>query len=92
MSGMTEPLLHRTQVDACPEASRRERRSELVQPEILGVQFRALRDRFQIVRKFIFTSQPVVRKTKAHLLSDFAFQAFSLVTNFAGTGSLSTPQ
>src|SRR5437762_12186402 len=41
---------------------------------------------FRSSRKFIFTLQPEVGKTKLHVLSDFAFRAFRLVTNFAGIG------
>src|SRR5690348_15431709 len=41
---------------------------------------------FRSSRKFIFTLQPEVGKTKVHLLSDFTFSAFKLATNFAGIG------
>src|SRR6266571_314412 len=37
-------------------------------------------------RKFIFTLQPEVGKTKLQVLSDFAFSAFRLIANFAGIG------
>src|ERR1035438_332765 len=41
---------------------------------------------FRSSRKFIFALHPEVGKTKLHVLSDFAFSALRLVTNFAGIG------
>src|SRR5579864_7459682 len=37
-------------------------------------------------KKFNLGLQPAVGKTKLHVLSDFAFHAFRLVTSFAGIG------
>src|ERR1035438_498837 len=48
---MTEPLLHRAKINARPETPSCKRRPELVQPEVFGVQFRALGDCLQIVEE-----------------------------------------
>src|SRR5215469_10544598 len=48
---MAEPLLHRTQVHARPQASCCERRAELVQPEVLLIELCPLRTRFQAIQK-----------------------------------------
>jgi hypothetical protein len=38
---VSQSLLHRPQIDACPEAASREGRPELVQPEVVLVELRA---------------------------------------------------
>src|SRR3954471_24072623 len=48
---MAQPLLHGAQVDAGPEAPSGERCSELVQPEVFRVQFRALGNGLQIIEE-----------------------------------------
>jgi hypothetical protein len=49
--GVAEPLLNRAQIDASPERPPCKSRSELVQPEVLFVELRALSNRFQTVEK-----------------------------------------
>ena len=83
---MTEPLLHRAQVDTGPEATSRERRSELVQPEASEFSSARSATAFRSSRKFIFTLQPEVGKTKLQVLSDFAFRAFRLVDQLCRIG------
>jgi hypothetical protein len=49
--GVTEPLLHGAQIDASPKAPGCERGAELVQPEVLRVELRALGNGLEIVEK-----------------------------------------
>src|SRR5579871_3331658 len=49
--GVTEPLLHGAQIHTGPQTPRRERGTELVQPEIAVVEFRPLRARLQAIEK-----------------------------------------
>src|SRR5208337_1449200 len=49
--GVTKPLLNCAQVDTSPQRPRGERRSELVQPEVLFIQLRTLCHSFQTVEK-----------------------------------------
>ena len=48
---MAEPLLNGTEIDTCPQTTRRERRSEFVEPEVLWIELRAFRHGFQAVEE-----------------------------------------
>src|SRR5215469_14520639 len=48
---MAEPLLHRAQIHARPQASCCERRPELMQPQVLFIELCPLRTRFQAIQK-----------------------------------------
>src|SRR5258708_10757621 len=48
---VTQPLLHRAQINASPQAPRGECRTELVQPEVLIVEVCTLCNRFQAIEK-----------------------------------------
>lgn len=48
---MSEPQLDGTQIHAGPQASRGKGRAELVKPEVLFVEFRAVSNGFQLVQE-----------------------------------------
>ena len=48
---MTEPLLHRPQINPSPKAPRRERGPELVEPEVVLIELRPFCTRLQAVEK-----------------------------------------
>ena len=54
---MPEPLLHRAQIDACPQASRRKCYTELVQPEVVLVEFCTFRTFLQVVEPWVARSR-----------------------------------
>lgn len=55
---MPHPLLYRSQIHTTPQRPRCERCSELVQPKVVGVQLRALRDRLADIEKVQFGLAP----------------------------------
>src|ERR1700681_1239421 len=48
---MAQPLLHRAQIDTCPEAPSSESCTELVKPEVVFVELRTLCNTFQAVQE-----------------------------------------
>src|SRR5580692_4041030 len=49
--GVTEPLLHGTQINTSPQMPCCERRPELVKPEVFLLEFRPLGARFQTIEE-----------------------------------------
>lgn len=53
-----KPMLHGPEIDTRPEASGRKSRAELVQPEVILIELRPFRARFEAVEEIQFRIAP----------------------------------